>query len=264
MKTIEIEYLYIETTQNKRKIQILLPDQYYQSNQRYPVLYMHDGQNLFDDQSSYSGNSWGISETISELVKKNLIKDIIVVGIDNSDQRLLEYSPWQPSKEVSQMIGFEMGGLGDIYADFIVNKVKPFIDQKYRTNPNYESTMIAGSSMGAFISAYIAIKYPKQFYYVGIFSLASWFNEDAFLEFMKSSTIDIHQKFFISIGSHETSDPSRADFNEIYLKNSRNLLSLLKEKGLSDILYIETDDTHHESAWKKVFVDFIRFVNRNN
>jgi len=261
MKIIEMKTLYIETTQNQRTIQILLPENYQESDQRYRVLYMHDGQNLFDDKSASSNLSWGIPETILQLVDKNLIDDLIVVGIDNSDQRHFEYSPWVCSEYVTQMSGSEVGGLGDIYADFIVHTLKPFIDSNYRTLPNYENTMIAGSSMGAYISTYIAIKYPRVFQYVGVFSVASWFNENAFLDFLRKSSIDVNQKYFISIGSNETSNSSIKDFNEIYLNNSRNLLDLLKEKEILDILYIETDDIHHESAWKKVFPDFIRFTN---
>ncbi len=262
MKTTEIKSLFIDTTQSQRKIRILLPEDYVTSSRKYPVLYMHDGQNLFDDKTSYSSQSWGISKTISDLVEKKAIQDLIVVGIDNSDLRLFEYSPWKSSSIVKNISNIEVGGLGDIYADFVVNKVKPFIDNTYRTMPDYEHSMIAGSSMGAYISAYIAIKYPNLFHYVGIFSIASWFNEDAFLEFLESSNIDINQKFFISIGSHETSDASIREFNEIYLENSRNLLSLLKSKQVLDVLYIETDDIHDESAWKKVFVDFIRFASK--
>jgi len=262
MKSIEIKSLFIETTKNQRRIRVLLPKNYHDSTQKYPVLYMHDGQNLFDDKTSYDNQSWGISESITNLVEKKIINDLIVVGIDNSDQRLLEYSPWKASPEVTKMSGFDTGGLGDIYAEFVVKTLKPFIDANYRTLNSYENTMIAGSSMGAYISAYIAVKYPNIFQYVGVFSLASWFNEDAFLDFLNNSKIDSNQKYFISIGSKESSSDSISDFNEIYLNNSRNLLALLKQKNVSDILYIETDDIHHESAWKKVFVDFIRFVNK--
>ncbi|MBU1141658.1 MAG: alpha/beta hydrolase [Firmicutes bacterium] len=264
MGNIKIESLFIETTQDERQIRILLPDNYQNSKIRYPVLYMHDGQNLFDDETSAAGQSWNINDTLKILLEKNIIRDIIVVGIDNSNLRLFEYSPWESSELVKYISEVPVGGLGDIYAQFVVEKVKPYIDKNYRTKKDYHHAMIAGSSMGAYISAYIAIKYPGVFQHVGIFSLASWFNEGDFLKFINSSTIDTNQRFFISIGSNESSREATTDFNEIYLQNSRNLLSILKNKKVKDILYIETDDIHHESAWKKVFVDFIRFAHQKS
>lgn len=264
MRNVEIKHLYIDTTKNDRTIRISLPEDYMTSKKKYPVLYMHDGQNLFDDETSFSGISWGINETITDLISKGLIHDLIIVGIDNSDQRLSEYSPWKSASIVKKISGLDAGGLGESYADFVVHTVKPFIDENYRTKPEYKNTLIGGSSMGAYISAYIAVKYPSVFKHVGVFSLASWFNECAFLDFLRAAEIDINQRFFISIGNRESSDESTQDFNEIYLKNSRNLFDLLKEKNVSDIIYIETDDIHHESAWRKVFIDFIRFANKKS
>jgi len=264
MRNIETRHLYIDTTKNERTIRISLPENYMTSNDKYPVLYMHDGQNLFDDKTSYSGISWGITETITNLLEKGLIRDLIIVGIDNSDKRLFEYSPWKRSRSVNTKFLGAVGGLGKAYAKFIINKVKPFIDGNYRTMPSYEHSMIGGSSMGAFISTYIALKYPKVFKHVGIFSLSSWFNEKAFLNFIKKTNVDTDQRFFISIGSKESSNEKMPDFSELYLQNSRNLYNLLKEKNVNDILFIETDDIHHESAWRKVFPDFIRFANKKS
>lgn len=264
MRKIEIKHLYIDTTKNERAIRISLPEDYVTSKKRYPVLYMHDGQNLFDDKTSYSEISWGINETMTNLLSKGLIHDLIIVGIDNSDQRMFEYSPWKSSSIVKKISNMKMGGLGDEYAQFVVHKVKPFIDENYRTQPEYKHTLLGGSSMGAFISVYIAVKYPNIFKHIGVFSLASWFNEDRFLKFLSAAEIDPKQRFFISIGNQESSDEKTPEFNEIYLQNSRNLYHLLREKHVSDILYIETDDIHHESAWRKVFVDFIRFANKKS
>lgn len=264
MRTIEIKQLYIETTKNERAIRISLPNDYMTSKKRYPVLYMHDGQNLFDDKTAFNGVSWGITKTITDLVSKGIIHDLIIVGIDNSDQRFFEYSPWKSASIMKKLVGMKIGGLGELYARFVVNKVKPFIDENYRTKTEYDHTMLGGSSMGAFISTFIAVKYPNIFKHVGVFSLASWFNEDAFLDFLNKTNIDTNQRFFISIGSRESSDEKTPDSNELYLQNSRNLYNLLKKKDVHDVLYIETDDIHHESAWKKVFVDFIRFANKKS
>ncbi len=258
MKNLILESLPILTTKNRRTIRILLPKDYDKSKLKYPVLYMHDGQNLFDDETSYANHSWGIDETLKSLH----LDQIIVVGIDNSDLRLFEYSPWKSVPEVRKITAIDTGGLGDIYADFIVNQVKPFIDSKYRTIPEYEHTMIAGSSMGAYISAYIAIQYPKVFSIVGIFSLASWFNEPDFLNFMDSMDIDRTQRYFISIGRNESSNESDSNFNQIYLNNSKNFKKALESRQVEDILYIETDDVHNELAWRKMFKEFIIWINK--
>jgi uncharacterized protein len=258
MKKIELLTLPIPTSNHLRTLRVLLPDRYENTDKKYPVLYMHDGQNLFEDETAYAGYSWGIYETLKDLS----LDDIIIVGIDNSELRLFEYSPWRSVPEVKKITTIETGGLGDIYADFIVNQVKPFIDISYRTLPDYENTMIAGSSMGAYISTYIGVKYPNVFSIIGVFSLASWFNEPDFLSFLDASMIDIHQRYFISIGRKESSDESNSNFNQIYLNNSKNLKRLLELKNVEDIFYIETDDKHHELAWRKVFKDFILWVNK--
>jgi hypothetical protein len=254
--TLETLYLPIETTKSLRRIRILLPDQYYDSKENYRVLYMHDGQNLFIDSESYSGVSWGIYETLC----KHQINDFIIVGIDNSDLRRSEYSPWKISKKFH--LDEDIGGLGDLYSDFLIHKVKPKIDQTYRTKLNPEDTMLAGSSLGALISCYIGSKYPNLFGIIGSFSLASWFNEKMFLDDLQSKTLDPNQKYFVSIGKHETSSKDIKNFNQIYLNNSLNLVNTLKEKGIKEINHIITDDMHHESAWRKAFETFILWINK--
>lgn len=255
---LKIASLPIPTSNEARKLRILLPDDYDQTNESYSVLYMHDGQNLFEDHLSYSGYSWRIYDT---LIKMN-IKDLIVVGIDNSDNRLFEYSPWSCSDEVKEMFQLSIGGLGDVYASWVVHSLKPFIDRNFRTKPDFTHTMIAGSSMGAFISVYIAATYPDIFSIIGSFSLASWFNEPVFLSYLESKEMNENQKYFISIGRNETSNPNDPKFNEKYLNNSRNLHHLLKNQGIKEILFLETDDTHNELAWSLVFPKFISFIKK--
>jgi uncharacterized protein len=258
MKHIEIKSVFFKNKNEMRTIRILLPNNYHQQSDAYPVLYMHDGQNLFEDELAYGGHSWGIDEVLKELH----LDHVIVVGIDNSPDRLFEYSPWKSSPFVSKITYIETGGQGDIYADFLVHTVKPFIESNYRVKTGYHNTMIAGSSMGAYISAYIASKYPQLFSVAGIFSLASWFNEEPFLNYIDSAKLPADQRYFISIGRNETSYEPEKNFNNIYLSNSRNFKALLEKKGILDIKYIETDDMHHELAWNKMFYEFILWINK--
>ncbi|MCD4827255.1 MAG: hypothetical protein K8Q99_05715 [Acholeplasmataceae bacterium] len=250
--------LYIPTTKDKRVIRVLLPDDYHQKDISYPVLYMHDGQNLFEDETSYAHTSWKIHETMTYLKKEQLIdQDIIIVGIDNSDLRQFEYAPFVSKALMEDMLKVQIGGLGDVYGEFIVKKVKRYIEKNFRALGDYQNTYIAGSSMGAYISTYIASKYPTTFNAVGVFSLASWFNESDFLDYITYSDIKPDMKFFISIGRFESSGTNQKKRNQEYLNNSRNLKRTLEEKEITDIFYIETDDTHNELAWRKMFTQFI-------
>ncbi len=258
MKNIEITNILFEAKQDKRTVRIRLPKDYASSQKSYPVLYMHDGQNLFEDELAYGGHSWGIDEVL----KSHRFDDLIVVGIDNSNDRMFEYSPWKSSPLVAKITYIETGGQGDLYADYIVNTVKPYIESHYRVRRGYQNTMIAGSSMGAYISAYIAAKHPNIFSIVGVFSLASWFNEEPFLAYIGQASIPSDQRYFISIGRNETSYEPEKNFNQIYLNNSRNFKALLEKKGVKDIKYIETDDVHNELAWNKMFHEFIVWVNK--
>lgn len=245
---------YIPTTENKRTLRVLLPDDYELSDKSYAVLYMHDGQNLFEDETAYGQTSWKVKDTMETLRQNNLI----IVGIDNSDLRLSEYSPWLCVLDSERFKNTKIGGLGDVYAEWLVHDLKPWVDKTFRTKK--EDSLIAGSSMGAYISVYIATLYSELFSHVGVFSLASWFNEEKFINHIASQQINHNQRYFISVGRNETSDETKKDFNELYIRNSRNLIKALHDKGVKDIMYIETDDIHNELAWRKRFVDFINYI----
>jgi predicted alpha/beta superfamily hydrolase len=260
MKNLIFDKLYIDTTKDERTLRILLPEDYDKDNKSYGVIYMHDGQNLFEDHTAYGGHSWGIYEGKKEVMDTDRVEDMIIVGIDNSQLRFYEYSPWKSDFKIPDRDIVDVGGLGDAYSDFVVQKVLPYIEQKYRIDST--KRFVAGSSMGAYISMYILAKYPYLFQGAGIFSLASWFNESSFLDYMKKQPLHNKHTFFISIGKNETSSETISDFDEIYLNNSRNLKKLLEEKGIKHILYIETDDKHNELAWRKVFPKFYQFINK--
>lgn len=143
--------LTIPKLNRQRRLRIYLPENYQLSKQHYPVLYMHDAQNLFDDKTAYAGE-WGIDETLNRLAAENGLS-LIVVGIDNGlELRMNELSPW-PNQEYGV-------AEGEQYMDFIVNEVKPFIDKSYRTLTDKNNTAIMGSSMGGLISHYAIFEYP--------------------------------------------------------------------------------------------------------
>ena len=154
-----------------RKVWIYLPPDYDTSNEDYPVLYMHDGQNVFDLVTSFAGE-WEVDETLNALHAAG-DPGIIVVAIDNGGSlRIEEYTPW-----FNTQYG---GGDGDAYINFIVDDLKPFVDANYRTLPGREHTGIMGSSLGGLISTYGAVEHQDVFSKVGAFSPAYWINPEAY------------------------------------------------------------------------------------
>jgi len=154
-----------------RDVDIWLPPSYGRDPQRrYPVLYMHDGQNLFDPTLAYGGTDWDIDGTMSRLIAAGTIREAIVVGIWNSPQRFLEYMPQAPVKTATIASGidgvspFDATQLqSDAYLHFLVDELKPFIDAQYRTLPGRDDTFVMGSSMGGLISLYATSRYPDVF-----------------------------------------------------------------------------------------------------
>lgn len=151
---------------NKREIIVWLPMAYESKrnkNRHYPVLYMHDGQNIMDPKTAYIGKDWRVDETVTSLIKQKKIKEIIVVGIYNTPDRLDEYS-WSEK--------------GQNYLKFLTEELKPFIDQNYRTLNDPEHTAIIGSSMGGLISFYAAWHYPDIFGMAGCMSSSFYYNNE--------------------------------------------------------------------------------------
>ncbi len=153
-----------------RNIQVWLPPGYASGAARYPVLYMHDGQNLFDPALSYTGVDWGVDETMTRLIAEGAVREAIVVGVWNTPKRFEEYMPRKAVGEGSRDSGVEgmapiAGGdlLSDAYLGFLVDELKPFVDRRYRTLAGPQDTMIMGSSMGGLISLYALAEYPQVF-----------------------------------------------------------------------------------------------------
>jgi len=186
---------HIPQLDKDRKIWVYLPPGYENSTASYPVLYMHDGQNVFDDLRSFSGE-WEVDETLNKLYKENGFK-LIVVAIDNGgDSRIDEYTPWANSTYG--------GGRGKAYVDFLVQTLKPHIDSVYRTKKNKEHTAIMGSSLGGLISQYAALKHPDVYGKAGVFSPSFWFSEQSF-EFAKQKSKSSSTKMYFLAGDAEGS-----------------------------------------------------------
>lgn len=253
--------LYVPYFNQHRRIRVLLPKNYRHESEHYPVLYMHDGQNIFYSKESYSGYSWKIIPTIKN--HRELPK-MIIVGIDNaSELRLDEYGPWKTDTGMGDVAN--AGGKGMDYGRWVVEVVKPFIDQHYRTKRDREHTLLAGSSMGGIITAYMGAEYPHIFGHLGIFSLASWFSEPAFMRFIHENPLDYASKVFIQVGTNEGDDIDShfiSNMNQAYIDCTLHYYQALIRTGhpIDNIrLKIMANEIHHEKHWADHFVEFLWF-----
>lgn len=219
---------------NFRDLVVALPPSYDTGTARYPVVYMQDGQNLFDPATAFAGD-WHLTSTLAALATTGT--EAIVVGIANAGpHRLYEYSPF-PHRGRG-------GGGGDRYLRFLVETVKPMIDQEFRTESGRASTSIAGSSMGGLISLYGVHRYPEVFGAAGVLSPSLWFGRSALLAYLRRSRPRLTHRIYLDIGLHE---PPAA------VADVRTLRALLLDAGMSEgdtLDYLE-DATggHDEETW---------------
>ena len=231
---------YIPQLDRHRRIWIYLPESYISSKKRYPVLYMHDGQNVFDAATSFSGE-WGVDETLDSINAK----ECIVVAIDNGgDKRLNEYCPYDMPKYGK--------GEGDQYLAFIVRTLKPYIDQHFRTKKSRENTFIAGSSMGGLISFYAMLKYPNVFGGAGVFSPAFWIAPDL-MKYVEKRASKVKGKIYFYVGNQESQNMV-SDMLAIFQK--MHLLSPAKMETV-----IRSEGTHSEKFWREEFRPFYLWLN---
>ncbi|KEQ14779.1 hypothetical protein GZ77_10865 [Endozoicomonas montiporae] len=254
--------------QREGLVRVYLPVGYDQSNDTYPVLYMHDGQNLFYPGSDISGASWQAGDQLDQLQIAGVTTGIILVAIDCSVEneglgRMSEYSPW-PSAPPAELANWNskklgMGGKGDLYVDWLTRSLKPLIDQNFRTQPERDTTLIGGSSMGAVISLYAALKYPDSFSKVGVMSPAFWFAEQPIRQFIDQTGFRERLSIYIDIGTAETSDSTVSCFPDVYLKGARSLHQQLSQKAFIKRLCLNIDQggLHSETAWAGRFPDML-------
>mgnify|MGYP005843133317 CR=1 FL=1 len=229
---------------NRRDINVYLPPSYDTGMDRYPVLYMHDGQNLFDRGTSYAGVEWQVDETMETLARRGI--EAIVVGIANmGERRLAEYSPFDDPEH-----GLD---LGDAYLAFIADTLKPFIDRSFRTRPEPEHTAIIGSSLGGLISLYALFHRPDSFGMAGVLSPALWFANGAIFADLERTTGN-PGRIYLSVGTAERPE---------LLKTTRKLRRLLTARGYGkeQLHYHEARGAeHHETAWAERFPAVVRWL----
>lgn len=176
-----------------RNVDVWLPPGYTpEGNEHYPVVYMHDGQNLFDPETSNIGVDWGVDEAVVQLAREGLVPEAIVVGLWCTDRRLQEYMPQKAIRPVTErQTQFIHQHDGEPYSDnylrFLVEEVKPYVDGAYRTCPGRESTFVMGSSMGGLISLYVLCEYPDLFHGAGCVSTHWPVGDGIVLEYLRAA-----------------------------------------------------------------------------
>lgn len=319
-----------------RDLYIYLPPGYEESVQRYPVLYMHDGQALFD--ASEIGQEWRVDEAAEKLIASGEIEPVIIVGIDNTPDRFDEYTPtrqvwrhelerlspqqeknlpaayagdfktpegetlrfknkqdtlytmipgsefWQPLIPESEHTFYlaqagitftfqesedgifdniiaskpDMGGGGDLYGDFILNKVKPFIDENLRTKPERAFTALGGSSLGGLITLYLGLKHPDVFSKLLVVSPSVWWDGQMIIGKVEALNETTGQQIWLDMGTAE---------GEGSVESAKALHRVLLNKGWteSDLQFtIEEGAAHNERAWAKRVPDMLRFLYSRN
>jgi len=241
---LEKEFVIPNLNNISHKIWVYLPPNYEVSTKKFPVIYMHDAQNLFDDKTSYI-REWKVDESLNELFHTTK-KGFIVVGVENGgEERINEYTPW-PNEKYG-------GGKGAVYIDFIVNTLKPYIDETYRTKAQQKYTGLVGSSLGGLISYYGGLKYPNTFGKIGALSTSFWFSDKVIDFTIQNGNIN-NVKMFLLAGEKE---------GEEMVESTNKTEKLLLETGFKSknlISKIVHEGEHNEAFWSTEFLGIIKWL----
>lgn len=229
---------------NERDIDIFLPPSYSRARQRYPVIYMQDGQNLADPDRAFAG-TWDLPRALFDLATRGL--EAIVVGIPNTGaERLREYSPFPDERHG--------GGGGDAYLAFVERTLKPIVDRRLRTRPEREATGMFGSSMGGLISLYSFFRAPGTFGFVGAMSPSIWFGRRAIIDYIEKDGTP-EGRIYLDVGTDEGQGTRR---------DALELVGVLEQKGYAQgesLLFSEAEGHRHEEAhWAERLVPALEFL----
>jgi predicted alpha/beta superfamily hydrolase len=241
---------------NTRFLRVWLPPGYDdpQNGGRYPVLYLNDGQNLFESTTSFTGVEWQVDETADRLIQEGTVPPTIMVGIDNaSKDRIREYMPHRSLHPVI------VRAQGNRYPDFLIKEVMPFVARNYRVATGPENTGLGGSSLGALISLYTAAVRPNVFGQLLVESPSLWASNRQMIR--QSREIKRWpERIFLATGTAEAGRPDR---DQSMVDDVRELAAIFRRAGVDDRrlkLFIEEGASHHESAWARRFPEALAFL----
>ena len=245
------------TFRNTRFLRVWLPPGYDQdenSSRRYPVLYLNDGQNLFEPSTSFTGVEWGVDETADRLIRDRIVPPMIIVGIDHAAKdRFREYMPYRSLQPMMLRVQ------GQRYPNFLIKEVMPFIARNYRVASGPENTGLGGSSLGALISLYTAAVRPGIIGHLLLESPSLWASNR---QMIRESREIKHwpERIFLATG---TAEAGRADRDRSMVDDVRELAAIFARAGLGQNrlrLFVDEGATHHESAWARRFPGALTFL----
>jgi predicted alpha/beta superfamily hydrolase len=230
-------------TKSERDILVWLPPSYKESINHYPVLYIHDGQNVFNPSTAFTGYDWKIDETATFLIKNKYVNEMIIVGIYNTRDRIDEYNLFSEK--------------GERYANFLIKELKPYIDENYRTQNKSKFTTTIGSSMGGLCSFQLALKYPNIFGNACCMSSSFWVDDRSIFDYIKMYSIDSNLKLYIDCGLNEKE----------LIDDSLKMFAMLKDLGhTADNLYCHIDNNGHhtETDWaRRLYIPLTYIFGKN-
>ncbi|MEM8601874.1 MAG: alpha/beta hydrolase-fold protein [Bacteroidota bacterium] len=219
-----------DRTRAARSLIVWLPPGYDDDlERRYPVLYIHDGQNVFDRSTSYGGSEWRMDEVADSLIARGEVEPMIVVGVNNTQIRWAEYSG---------------GPFGRIYADFLVGTVKPLIDETYRTRPDRDNTAVMGASMGGLISFYILAWHPDVFSKAAALSSAFPYDNADLVDHIETMPLPSQP---VSLYF----DNGTRGIDQFFAESHTLIVETLRERGLSDVVFEIYEADHTERDWAR-------------
>lgn len=242
---------------NDRDIIVYLPQGYdAKKTARYSVLYLHDGQNIFDGATSFiPGQEWRVDETAQSLISAGKIEPLIIVGIYNTGSaRVNEYTPVEDAK-------YKAGGKADLYGRMLVEELKPFIDANYRTRRDAKHTGLGGSSLGGLVSLYLGLKYPNVFGRLAVVSPSVWWADKQIVQYTLALPRKPSLRIWLDTGTKEGRDAKEAQET---VKGARLLKDALVKQGWrteKDLKYLEIEGAeHNEHAWAERVAPMLEFL----
>jgi predicted alpha/beta superfamily hydrolase len=225
----------------QRTVRLYLPPSYNQGEARYPVVYMHDGQNLFDAATAYAGE-WGVDETLNEMAQHQRF-EAIVVGIDNGrEKRMNELNPYDHAKFGP--------GEGRAYLNFLVGTLKPWVDRHYRTLPGRGHTAVVGISMGGVISHAAILDHPQVFGMAGVLSPAYW-TAPALFDEARLHPLPADARIYLSMGELEGPEA---------MGDVADMATLLGRQAAAVTLHKVPGAQHNEAAWRAEFQPLLSWL----
>ena len=250
----KIEGFESKILSNRRNLTVYLPPQYKEETARkFPVVYMHDGQNVFDGMTSYIPNQeWRADEAAEALIQAGMIEPIIIVGIDNGGMaRGDEYLPTK-----IKMRNSEFGGKADLYGKMLTDEIMPLINEKYRAKTGPGNTGLIGSSLGGVVTSYLGITHPEIFGRLGICSPSVWVDDRVLLKLVKPMERKVRRpRVWLDIGSKEGENGVRdtRDLFDTYVKNGW-------KPNADVVLYVEQNAEHNELAWSRRMPSILTYL----